>query len=685
MKRLLMLFYCCIFILPGLAVAEDQEAHERDAVIMDEVVVTATKTEEKRRDIANSVIIIDKLDIQESPAETLGELLANELGIDWRTYGDYGGAAQEIQIRGLNGDGTQVFVNGINVNSPSLAVADIGKIPLNSVDKIEVVKGSGSLLYGTGAAGGTINIITKRAQKGRTDFKTNAGYGHNNSYLLSVENGMFLNDYFGYFITASRKETDGFRDNGDMTQNDCSLNILYDSDSSTVLSFYADYMDRYYGMPGVKPPLGTKDFSYNGVTLYNTESANLLARGSDKDGHLAINLESSPWANTKLRFNANYTNMENYNYNRYYSTWPTVGLPGSKTWVINKIFGMEGNADLELSDNLKFLVGGEYKDYNWENETIDLNNKGADVSSTASNAVAGLYSNGIYAEAQYRPCDYFKGIAGLRKEKHSTFGTEYIPRYGVIINPSSDTTIKFSHGKHYKSPTPNDLFWPREDWGFGMGAEGNKALQPETGWHSDATIEQSMMNKKLFLTLSYFEWDLKNKIRWIPDAAFFYTPQNLNKYDASGWEAGIKIGPIKDLDVSLSYTMLDATEHVVDGASRRALYTPDNQFKADLSYWSCFDLFTMVTVRYVSERAGSYANDNDAEPSKILESYWTADIKIEKSINANWVITLSGKNLFDKEYYTYASTFRNQSTGVTTTEGYPGSGRSAFINLTYEY
>ena len=143
---------------------------------LDEVVITATKTKEKRKDVSSSVIIVDDLDIEESPAKTPGELLANEPGIDWRTRGDYGGARGEIRIRGMSGDAIQVRVNGITINSPSFGTADINKIPLNSIERIEVVKGSGSVLYSSGAMGGTVIIITKQPEREKTDLKVSAGW-----------------------------------------------------------------------------------------------------------------------------------------------------------------------------------------------------------------------------------------------------------------------------------------------------------------------------------------------------------------------------------------------------------------------------------------------------------------------------------------------------------------------------
>ena len=112
--------------LAGNGYSEEKKSENAPA-IMDEVVVTATKTPEKRKEIANSVVLMDADAIKESPAQSVGQLLANEPGIDLRTYGNYGAATEEIHIRGMGGDATQVVVNGVVINSPSLGVADVGQ------------------------------------------------------------------------------------------------------------------------------------------------------------------------------------------------------------------------------------------------------------------------------------------------------------------------------------------------------------------------------------------------------------------------------------------------------------------------------------------------------------------------------------------------------------------------------
>ncbi len=199
------------------------QCHAEEAVLykLDDIIVTATKIPEKRKDIPNAVTIMDKKDIQASGAKSIGELLANEPGIDWQTYGNYGGAAQEIHIRGMRGNATQLLVNGINVGSPSLGIADIGKISIDNIERIEIVKGSGSLLYGSGAMAGTVNIITKGPKRDKMDLKIGAGYGSQNTYRMAAENGMFVAGDFGYYLTAGRTETDGFRDNSYLQAKRC--------------------------------------------------------------------------------------------------------------------------------------------------------------------------------------------------------------------------------------------------------------------------------------------------------------------------------------------------------------------------------------------------------------------------------------------------------------------------------
>ncbi|NQT09953.1 MAG: TonB-dependent receptor [Desulfobacteraceae bacterium] len=686
MKKLLscivVLFVCTFLFLPASISAQEKG----NVVTMEEVVVTATKTKEKRKDIPNAVIIMDEIDIQESPASSLGELLANELGIDWRTYGNYGGAAQQIYIRGMGGDATQVFVNGVSVNSPSLGTADVAKIPLNSIERIEVVKGSGSLLYGSGAMGGTVNIITKRPKRDKMDLKASAGYGSQDTYRLSVEQGMFLFGDFGYYLTANRRETDGFRDNSDLTHNDVSLKLVYDKGDVLDISLYGDYIDREYGRPGVEPPVGTQDVFINGEKAYNSDSASLLDKGRDEDVHAVLQVKSTPSEWISFNVKGHYTDMESIS--QTYYNYPWVGMydagESQKTWLINEVLGVEGNVEVKPYKGIKLLLGADYKDHKWDKTDVYIDTAGAERSASKTMQDEKLRSKGAFAEVQYRPCRFFKVLAGIRHEDHSTFGHEDLPRWGLIINPLERTALKLSHGKHFKSPTPNDLFWADD----GM-CIGNTGLKPETGWHTDATIEQNLFDDKVFVSLTYFEWNIENQITWAETnekltawGTNYYTPSNVNKNNAKGCEIGTKIGPFYNLSLALDYTYTDAKEEKPN-LEREPAYTPEHQFKGNLIYWSDFGMTATTTVRYVSDR-GYYRSGTATSFSDILDSYWTMDLKIEQRMFDNWLFFLQGNNLFDKGYDTYMSYFTDEN-GLAQYGRFPGAGRSVFFSVAYEF
>ena len=663
---------------------------------MEEVVVTATKIPEKRRDIPNAVVILNETDIRNSGAKSIGELLANEPGVDWLSYGNYGGAAQEIHIRGMRGNGTQVLVNGVNVNSPSLGLADVGKIPLNSIERIEVIKGSGSLLYGSGAMGGVVNIITKRPDRDKMDLKVGAGYGSQDTYRLWAEQGMFAGGDVGYYLTANRTETGGFRANSDLRQNDVSLKLVLDKGDHFDISLYGDYLDRTYGMPGVKPPRGTADYYLNGRKFYNHDAASLLDYSEDKDGHVVLEIKGKPrpW----IGYNAKgyYTRMENHNYNRY-----AFDGSGNENWVTNEVTGADGHVDLHPFAGATILLGGEYKDFDWKNEVRPLDSAGAQTGKTTSRAH--LFTRGFLAEAQYRPSIYWKVFAGIRHEEHSAFGSEKLPLFGLIVNPHPTTTLKVNHGKHFLAPTPNDLYWPEDFY-----TKGNPDLKPETGWHTDVTLEQVFPGKKIFASLSYFHWDVDDKIQWEPDSKGVFSPLNLAGYKAQGIEAGIRIGPFYDLTLGLSYTYLDAEEENraytrqdygwppfsppdfrYTMVTRRAAYTPDGQFKADLTYRSGFGLTATATVRYVSDRV-VYHTETTVYPDTrtvayTLDSYWTADLKIEQRFGKHYVLSASATNLADADYDTRMGSFTDQATWTTSWCRYPGAGRTVFAGLSYEF
>lgn len=681
MKKMYVFAVAMSLAQPAAGWAEEQEKAEV-VPAMEEVVVTASKTEEKRKDIANAVVVKDSLDIEESPVRSLGELLANEPGIDWRTRGNYGGASEELHIRGMSADGTQVMVNGVVLNSPSYGSADVGQLPLNSIERIEVVKGPGSVLYGSGAMGGTVNILTKRPSRDAMAAKASAGYGSEATYGLEAEQGMYLGD-LGYYLTASRRETDGFRDNSDLEHTDASLNLVYDLGENLAISLYNDIVDREYGLPGPLPPAGTMDYYIGADKFYNSEASSLVNRGEDRNHRSGLELKGRATDWLDLRLKGDYSGQESFNLTRY----PWSGS-GEETTVDNTIAGIEANAFLHPLSWLEAILGGEYRDFTYENEQQSLDTSGGTIPGAVSQGEHGVHTLGSFAQLTVSPFSPLKLIAGVRYEEHSTFGGETVPRFGLVLNPWENTTFKANHGKHFKAPTMNDLFWP--DDGF---AKGNPDLEPETGWHTDVTVEQSLLEDRAFLTLSWFNWDISDKIDWAenPNAPTgvpgwnYWTPSNISTYRADGVELGGRVRPLDALTADLSLTLQDVEEEMVPGVARQARYMPEILLKAGLTHTASFGLTSTLTARYFGERPGSYRLDTDTEPQEELASYWTVDIQLEQELAENWRVSLVAANLLDEDYATFLASFTDQTTYVTSQRPYPGAGRSVFASLTYEF
>jgi len=701
-KRIFYSTVAALMIFPAISMAEEESDQEKIKTL-DEVVVTATKIKETRKEVPNSVILYDEYDLEDLPSTSIGELLANDPGIDWRSQGDSGGASQTIHIRGMSSNATQIFVNGVNINSPSLGLAEVGRLPLNNIENIEVVKGSGSLLYGTGAMGGTVSIFTKRPKHDVVDLRVEGGGGTNSTYHLGFANGLYINNDLGYYLTGNYDKTDGFRSNSDLDHKDVSLNLVLDKGEKLDLSLYGQYLDREFGRPGVKPPSGTETYYIGDVAVYNSESASLLDRGGDEDGLLVLTAKSKLNDMLNISLMGNITSQENYNYLRYVNSF-TSTLPGAESWTTNIVYEIEGDVDIIFSEKGDLLLGAEYINYDWENESVDLDGSGDRLENSRSTIDADIHSTGIYGELHYQLFSPLRVIAGLRYEDNSGFGTETLPRFGLVATPKQNTALKLSTGKHFRAPTPNDLFWP--DDGF---ARGNPDLLPETGWHSDLTWEQSLQNDRIYFSASYFHWTIDDKIQWEPDSEGVFSPVNLRSFTGDGFEVGAKFQILANLLFGLDYTYINAEEESraytvmdygwppdfppnfeYDWVTRRAAYTPQHLFKGDIVYFTDFGLTVSAVARYTGNRI-TYRTETDGFYPNVktvpyeMDSYWTFDMKLVQQVKEHLYITLIGTNLFDEEYETFLDSFTDYNTFTTTVEGYPGAGRSVFVKLEYRY
>ncbi|RKY29733.1 MAG: hypothetical protein DRP74_08315 [Candidatus Omnitrophota bacterium] len=228
-------------------IAQCAQANE---VELEKIVVTPYRFAEEAQKAPLAMNIITRQEIEESLAANIPDVLNSQAGIVVRDY--YGNATKvTVDLRGFGetaGSNVLVLIDGRRVNEIDLSGVDWTQIPLDRIERIEVMRGAGSVLYGDNAAAGVINLITKRG-KGRPKFQlqTSAGSFKALKERFTMEGS---EDKISYFIGCTYEETDGFRKNSYYRGNDISARLLYDYSASSFLGLSLGYHNSDYGLPG---------------------------------------------------------------------------------------------------------------------------------------------------------------------------------------------------------------------------------------------------------------------------------------------------------------------------------------------------------------------------------------------------------------------------------------------------
>lgn len=234
-------------------------------VTLDTVVVTATRSEKKIQDVTSSVSVVTREEIERMPATTVMDVLRNTVGVtvedDRSGYGS--STSNKIVIRGMGGSGQSrilVLVDGMPAQTPGSSIFEWTSVNLNSVERIEVVRGPSSALYGSNAMGGVVNIITKKPSENGFETRIKSRYGRYNSRDENLYHSGRI-DKFSYSISAGLSKTHGFnavplesvsgnqRPDGknsapERVENYTgAIKLRYDFDDDADLTFMADYSD----------------------------------------------------------------------------------------------------------------------------------------------------------------------------------------------------------------------------------------------------------------------------------------------------------------------------------------------------------------------------------------------------------------------------------------------------------
>jgi vitamin B12 transporter len=558
-----------LVLLPGLVRAQD--VNTPDPKKVDPVVITANKVDTPVSQTGAAITVIPGDDFQTYHYTSIGDALRTVPGVDVRQSGSFG-KTTSVSIRGANPSQVQVLVDGVRVKSPTLGQAELVDIAPDLIERIEVVRGPQSTLYGADAIGGVINIITKKGQGKVIQGSIEEQVGN---YGMWVNRGTGYGQWslLDYSFSGSYMESNGqFKhDNADQKALSGRIGLALPYDSS--LAFVARWNRTDTDLP-VK-------FVCCGPLPINPL---IDVNAQQQSETLILSLEGKtrpvPWWESRARI-SRYENAQGFQ------------DPADPGYDFDFPQSSQINVERREAEWINsFFVGP------WSTSTVGLeyrheegDNKGVFKSAT--------HTKSFFFEQQFRFFDRIFLTGGVRIDDSSAFGTHTTPRgSAAFVIKETGTRIRGSAGAGFRAPTLNELFFP----GFS-----NPDLQPETSFSWDVGVDQTFWRERIRLGFTVFYNKFDNLIRFVQTNTFpFVAAINVARARASGVEFTGEADLLKNLVASVNYTYTDSEDLSTD---RWLAREPQHRWNIGITWEPIrrLQLFTqihVVTRQFESEQAG---------------------------------------------------------------------------------
>lgn len=589
---------------------------------LDPVVVSATRMATPVTELGNSISVISGAELERSRQPFLEDTLRRVPGIFVRRNGGPG-STTNVSIRGTQTGQSLVLVNGIKVGDPTSSTPfNFSMLSADNIERIEIIRGPQSTIYGADAIGGVINIITRQPEDGTMNVETDAFAGSYGTWKASAQlNGR--EGHWQYDGLLSIFHTDGF---SARTPRDA------EADAFTNRTFRGNI--RYDGFRN----LALSSFVHYDVNRNEYDSSGPDDSESYQDNqHWIAGLNGQfrtedETVESRLSLNFSETNRSYYAASDSYFR----GQSGSIQW----------ENVLTISESTSMVSGIEYED------NRGVASDGIDASIDNRSAFMLLRNNPVES--------LFVDLSG-RVDDHSMFSAEHTWRAtGTYRLNNINTRLKSSYGTSFRAPTLYDLYHP---------LYGNPNLNPEKGKGFDFGIEQPLWNGHILTELTYFHNAIRNQIDfdyrgWDPVTGIVDGDyRNLSSARTQGYEFQISAFPIQGLQISANYTWTDT----LDRDSGTALARQPREVISLSADYSLLEnrLSLHANMQYVGERFNS-ANERNLMPSYTV---WNGTIRYR--ISERFQTYLRVDNLFDKYYEEII--------------GYSTPGRSAYVGLTTRF
>ncbi|MCL4477326.1 MAG: TonB-dependent receptor [Nitrospirae bacterium] len=567
-----------------------------EKIKVEEVVVTAAKIEEAAEETTSEVAVIKGEEIKKMNVTFLPDVLRRVPDLNLvQNGGD--GKFSSVFLRGGDPKDTLVMIDGVKVNSNTTGTFDFSSIPVEDIERIEIVKGAQSTIYGSEAMAGVINIITKKGEgKLKMDAAFEGGsFGTYNPAVTVSGSAKSLN----YRVTALYFHTDGISAAKDGTErdgyNNASLSWKFGHKPLENLELE---LSGYYSNDRTK--LDDIDFT----TGRPVDSLGFVQNGN----HFLLS------ARGKLYL------LDKWEQILTLSTFSDILKFRDPDSLFNNadILNTRQIADWQHNvyvSNAVTLTGGfEYRKEKGENR---------------GNFDDSVENKAVYFNSKLKFLrDALIINAGLRYDDHETAGTKTTCKVGAAYNfREAGLTLRTSYGTGFRAPSLNDLFYP---------FYGNPALKPEESKSYEAGVVKTLFEEKMSLSLTYFKQNYKNLIQADP---LTFTAANIARASVEGVEAAASLRLNDAVDIKTGYMYLNTEDK---DTGKNLIKRPKNKFTAGIGY-SVRNLSLLADYLYVGKRLDSSVGNE-------LPAYSVVNLSGNYRVTKN--ITLFGRieNLFNAHY-----------------------------------
>ena len=579
----------------------------KDSIQLDEVIVTGTSRSISIRHLPMSISVIGNKEIKDRLEPSLLPLLTEEvpgLFITQRGVMGYGvaaGAAGGMNVRGIGGAPTAGVLVLIDGNPQYMGL--MGHPLADSyqslmAEKVEVIRGPSSMLYGSNAMGGVINIITKKTKANENSTSAQVMYGSYNTFSAEAS-AIGRRDALSGTFNIGYNRSDGHRENMDFEQLNGYGKLGYEINSNWSTNIDLNLSTTKSSNPGTL----MNQISDNDADVMRGVASAAIQNSYDKTSG-AVKLF---YNFGKHEINDGYKEGESPKPYRFHSTDQMMGLSAHQSYSLFKNNQTTAGIDLQR-------FGGEaWNEYSIQRDDSTLANVNLYDVSGFVHTQQSVLSNKLWLNA------------GVRLDYHETNGAEWIPQVGVSYSPTSSNVLKAMVSKGFRNPTIREMY---------MFPPQNPDLKPERLMNYELSYSQNLLQNRLTMGLNIFYINGENiiQVNFVDGK-----PLNMNsgKVENKGFEISSKLQVTEALNISGNYSYLDMT-YALLGAPKHKLYFGGNFTKDRWSFSTGIQIISKLFTQIKPEE------------QTVSFNLWNARVNYKAN---SWLsVFAKGENLLGEKY-----------------------------------